>query len=310
MEHPCSTGTGVTMRRNKLARSGAQGVSTDGDSSRRRFLKGAATAGIAAAGVGAASTQAAAQWFGGGDDGSTTGVETFDLGTFGASELPHSDESELVIYLHGGGVSDSANTQGQDLEDGLADAGFDTTVVAGVFDTGSVGIGEATSDAGDHLAGLIEGYMDSGGSVHVIGYSLGGIVTYQTLNALGSGYSVDTAASIGTGTPDDTFCEGNTYYDGVANNADSICVLTSDNDSAVSTMNGADTGCGGGFFGGGSAPSNLEQIDVTSDVDSHLVYLESSLVMEELADCFGGATGSSGTSGTTGSDSGTGIGWW
>lgn len=296
-------------------------ASTDGNQTRRRFLKGTATAGVAAAGVAAGTTGATAQWWGGGSGGSggtdpeNAMAPTFDVGTGGAGQLPESSSSELVVYLHGAGAGGSAGSQAGEMRVRLGNAGYDTTVVAGVFSESDVSIGDASSSAADHLAGLIEDYIDSGGTAHIVGYSLGGILTYQTLNALGSGYTVGGGATLGTGTPDDTVCEGNAYHDGIVNNADSFCVLTSDDDSAVSLMNAGDTGCGGGIFGGGSAPSNLEQVDVTSEVDSHLAYLDSSLVHEELADCFSGTSGGSGSgtgtgSGSSGTGTDTGIGWW
>lgn len=295
-----------------------QTVESSEDHTRRRFLKGTATAGVAAAGVTAGTSGVAAQWFGGGSGGSggTGGTDpenasapTFDVGSLGASQLPESDAEELVVYLHGASAGDTAGSQAGEMRVRLGNAGYDTTVVAGVFNEGDVGIGEASGPAADHLSGLIEDYMDSGGTVHIVGYSLGGILTYQTVNALGSGYTVDSASTLGTGTPDDTVCEGNVYYDGLQNNAQNVCILTSDNDSAVSAMSGAETGCGG--FGGGSAPSNLEQVDVTSEVDSHLAYLDSSLVHEELADCFESGSGTSGSgSGSSGTSGESGSGWW
>lgn len=369
--------------------SGEGQQATNDGRTRRRFIEGAATAGVAAAGVGAASTGASAQLFGGGIGGDGGlfgdgggigggggGVPEFELaGAGAANQLPNSNADELVVYLHGGGTSDSAGSQGQSLKDGLAGVGYDANVVAGVFEDLDVGIGSATSEPADNLADMIQDYKDTtGGRVHVIGYSLGGILCMQTMNALDSGYVVETGATIGTGTPDDTACPGGTYYDGIANNAAEFCVLTSDNDSAVDSMNAQSPDCGGGLTGGSSGgltgggglfggsgglfggsllgqfggsggftgggftggdsggftggssggftggssggftgssggsgtggggsspPDNLESIDVTSTVSSHLEYLDSDQVMQELADCFGGG-GTGGTGGGTG----------
>lgn len=247
-------------------------------------LSGAAITG--AVGLSEASGSAAAQW-------GSSGVEEFDLDGFGADdELPHSDEDELVIYLHGGGVSATAGDQGESLEDGLADAGYDTTVVAGVFSTISVGIGDDTSDAAENLAGMIEDYYDStGGTIRIVGYSLGGILTMQTLNALGDGYVVETAASLGTGTPDSTVCEGEVYGDGISENAEEFRALVSEDDTAVATMDAMEPDCGGVFGGDGEPPENLTTVDVTHDVDDHMVYLQSDAVMDDLADSFDDGSG-------------------
>ncbi|GAB7020562.1 lipase family protein [Halostagnicola bangensis] len=250
------------------------------DKNRRATLRlaGAAAAGVA--GLAATSGSATAQWF-------SDGVEEFDLDGFGvADELPSSDESELVIYLHGGGVSSTADEQGQSLEDGLASAGYETTVIAGVFSTTSVGIGAETSDAAENLAALVEDYYDAtDGSIRIVGYSLGGILTMQTLNVLEDGYAVDTAASLGTGTPSTTVCEDGIYHDGIATATEEFRVLVSEDDDAVELMDAMEPDCGG-FFGGGSPPETFTRVDVTDDVDNHMVYLESKDVMEDLADSF------------------------
>ena len=107
----------------------------------------------------------------------------------------------------------------------------------------------------------------------------------QTLNALGDGYAVETAASLGTGTPDSTVCEGEVYHDGIANNAEEFRVYISENDSAVSSMDAFEPDCDGLFIDG-PAPDNLTRVDVTDDVDDHLSYLDSDAVMEDLADDF------------------------
>lgn len=271
---------------------------------RRTMLRLSGAAITGAVGLSAASGSAAAQW-------GSSGVEEFDLdGFFADDELPESDEDELVIYLHGGGVSASAGDQGESLEDGLADAGYETTVVAGVFSTMSVGIGDETSDAAENLAGMIEDYDDStGGTIRIVGYSLGGILTMQTLNALGDGYAVETAASLGTGTPDSTVCEGEVYYDGISENTEEFRALVSEDDTAVATMDAMEPDCGG-VFGGGEPPENLTTVDVTHDVDDHMVYLQSDAVMDDLADSF-----DDGSDDDNGDDNGNGdedddLGWW
>ncbi|PGF16832.1 hypothetical protein CP556_12360 [Natrinema sp. CBA1119] len=250
------------------------------ETNRRTMLRLSGAAAASATGLAATSGAASAQW-------SSSGVDEFDLDGVGAAdELPNSDESELVIYLHGGGVSDSAGDQGQSLQDGLADAGYDTTVIAGVFSTDAVGIGEESSEASENLADLIEDYDDStGGTIRIVGYSLGGIVTMQTLNALEDGSAVETAASFGTGTPDSTVCEGGVYHDGIAASAAAFRAYVSENDSAVQSMNALYPDCAGS-----SPPANLTRIDVTNDVSDHLSYLDSTVVMDDLAASFAGGT--------------------
>lgn len=273
------------------------------DPSRRTMLRLSGGAVAGAVGLSAASGSAAAQW-------GSSGVEEFDLdGFFADEELPHSDEDELVIYLHGGGVSATAGDQGESLEDGLANAGYDTTVVAGVFSTISVGIGDEASDAAENLAAMIEDYYDStGGTIRIVGYSLGGILTMQTLNALDDGYVVETAASLGTGTPDSTVCAGEVYYDGISENAAEFRALVSEDDTAVATMNAMEPDCGG-VFGDGDPPENLTTVDVTHDVDDHMVYLQSDAVMEDLADSFDGGSGDGGDDNGDG-DGDDDFGWW
>ena len=251
---------------------------------RRRLLQRTGATVASVTGLAAANGTVSAQ--------SSDGVEEFNLDGLGAAdELPSSNESELVIYLHGGGASSTADEQGQSLEDGLADAGYDTTVVAGVFSTTSVGIGDETSDAAETLAELIEDYDETtGGTIRLVGYSLGGILTMQTLNALDDDITLETVASLGTGAPGSTVCEDEEYDDGIANNTDEFRVLVSEDDDAVQLMGAMEPDCGG-LFGGGSPPGTLTMVDVTDDVDDHLVYLESDVVMADLADSFDGDGG-------------------
>lgn len=253
------------------------------------MLKATGATAVTVSGLAATSGSVSAQFL---DDD----AEEFDLSGFGAAdELPSSDESELVIYLHGGGVSSTAGSQASSLADGLADAGYETTVIAGVFDTTSVGILDETSDEAETLAALIEDYYDgTGGSIRIVGYSLGGILTMQTLEALDDEYTVDTAATLGTGTPDSSVCEDGSYHDGIATNAEDFRVLYSENDSAVQSMDALEPDCGGFFGGSGSPPENLTRVDVTHDVDDHLSYLESDAVMEDLAESFGDGDGGDG----------------
>lgn len=268
--------------------------------SRRQLLRGTAATGVAVAALGAGTTAAAAQWWG------SSGVETFELsGTGAADQLPNSSESELVVYLHGAGVGDSADTQGQDLEDGLADAGYDTTVVAGLYEESDVSIGGATSTPAENLADLIEDYQASGGTARIVGYSLGGILTMQTLNALTE--SVPTAATFGTGTPDSTVCEGEVYHDGIETNTDDFRVYYSEDDSAIQSMNAMQPDCASAD----AVPTTLTRIDVTESVSDHLSYLDSTALMEDLAASFddsdGGDGGTDGGDGDGGDD---GSFWW
>lgn len=107
----------------------------------------------------------------------------------------------------------------------------------------------------------------------------------QTLEALEE-QTVETAASLGTGTPSDSVCEGGAYYDGIADHTDDFRVLYSEDDDAVRTMDAMEPDCGG-FWSDGSPPETLTRVDVTHDVDDHLSYLESDAVMDDLAEAFG-----------------------
>jgi len=83
-------------------RVGSTGESIETNRRTMLRLSGATAAGVA--GLAATSGSASAQW-------SSSGVDEFDLDGIGAAdELPNSDESELVICLHGG-VSGSAVDQ-------------------------------------------------------------------------------------------------------------------------------------------------------------------------------------------------------
>lgn len=284
--------------------SNGQRQASSDEHSRRGFLKGAAATGTAVAGMGAASAPASAQLFGGGGGLFGGGIETFDVGS--ASQLPNRDAEELLVWLHGLGGSSTTGFQAGRFQSTLENAGYGGTVIAGSYNSfgGFSGFfGGASSDA-EAMARLVEDYYDTtGGSLRIVGHSMGGFLTYQTLSALDDSYSVDTAATVGTGAPANMVCENGQYGDAIANNAGAVRIYISDNDSILSSFGGDSIDCSSGFMGGGSQPGNLEVVDVTQDVSNHITYWGSDMVAQDLVSTFDQAGGGSSDGGSSDGDS-------
>lgn len=264
---------------------------------RRGFLKGIGATGTAVAGVAAASSPAAAQLFGG-------GIESFQIdGANPPSSLPNRDASDLLVYLHGLGGGSTSTFQAGQLQGSLSSAGWSGTVIAGNYSSGTVGVGLTGSGSqAETMASLAEGYYDNNpdGSLRVVGHSMGGFLTMQVVGAMGDGYALDTAATIGTGTPFSLVCLNGTYGSAIADHTEDFRAYVSENDTVVTSLGGFEPGCSGGL-GGGGTPDEFARVDVTDDVGNHVGYWNSSAVAEDLAGSFEDSGGSDG-----GGDSGTG----
>lgn len=273
--------------------------------SRRGFLKGAAATGTVVAGLSAASIPASAQWFGG--DGG--GIQEFDIGSNGADSFPNRDAEELLVWLHGLGGGSTTGFQAGQFQGNLADAGYDGTVIAGSYNSGSVGGGIVTgsSPPAEALAELVQDYYDNtDGSLRLVGHSMGGYLTMQTILQVDDSYTVDTAATLGSGTPANVVCENGTYGDAIDSNTEDFRVYASDNDALIAALGGADPGCDGGL--GGGTPDNYTGVDVTDDVGSHIGYWSSAAVAEDLVTSLGDTGGDTGGDDSSEDDSSSG--WW
>lgn len=284
---------------------------SNGETSRRRFLRGSVAAGTAAIGLGSASVAASAQWFGGG--GPTVVDVSDDSGSWSASEsLPVADE--VLVFIHGWFGNSTASGQTSSVEDALDGGGYtaDETIAvrwpATTID--AAGVQADTENVGEVTAGLAEEFYDAGGgNLRLVGHSLGGRCVYWTMTKLATGYEIETVAGLGTAANGSEIC-GDPWNDGL-DNACAVRNYHSGNDGVIAGYGTVGNALGADGAGCDPAP-NYADVDVTDSVGNHLGYLGSSAVGDHLAGviaeggCGGGGSGGSGGSGTSGGSGG----WW
>jgi hypothetical protein len=284
--------------------------STDGQS-RRRFLKGAAAAGVGAAGLAAASGSGAAQ-FGGVD------VISVDDGWTGWSadgSFPIVDE--LYVFIHGWFGDTTVESQAEDVLSSLESGGYSPDESVAIEWPGSTlnfaGAEADTENVGEVVAGLAEDFYDGGGgNIRLVGHSLGGRCVYWTSTKLSSGYEIETVAGLGAAADGSEIC-GDPWNPGVAN----TCETRNYHSQNDSTVGGAYGGFGDTALGtegaGCDVASNYTDIDVTASVGSHLAYLGDATVGDDLAAAINAGSCDDGGDGGTdgGSDGGDdGSSWW
>ncbi|MDS0475422.1 alpha/beta hydrolase [Natrinema sp. 1APR25-10V2] len=282
--------------------------------SRRTVIKTAGIGIVGAAGMAASSGSAAAQT--GGFGGGFGGTVEIDLSSGSPQSLP--TDEELVISVHGWFGNTGATAQASQVYRPMAEAGYEATPVAGVWNASNpnfVGAQEEATSAAGALADLIEAYKDeTGGTVRLVGHSLGGLVVLETLAQIGESYTIDTVAPLGAAVPSSSVCTEAEYGSAIAANAGEVRNYYSTNDTIVGSAygatggglgsDGADCGGGGGFLGGsgGSIPDNFTDVDVSDAVSSHLGYLGSTVIARNLVNSFDASGSSDGGSDSNSND--------
>lgn len=253
---------------------------------RRTMLKGLGTTTMAAAGVTAAASPASAQW--GGPD-----IDVIDTTSWFTDDLPVVDE--LFVFVHGWFGDSTVESQAEDVAGSMVDAGYEADeYVAIEWDATTLnyfGAESETEDVGEELAEMIEEfYDDGGGTIRLVGHSLGGRVVLWTPNKLSSGYEIETVAPLGAAADGDTVCGGGwsagQWYDGIANNAGEVRNYHSEDDSTVGSAYGGLGGAALGTDGSGcpdDTADNYTDVDVTDSVDDHFGFLGDEEVGSDLA---------------------------
>lgn len=254
---------------------------TDGESlaTRRNVLRGLGAATVASVGVVGSST-AQSRW----------SVDVVDLRESTPDPLPAEDE--LLVFAHGWLATYGARGQATDLAAGLQEADHEVDATVAIqWDAMTLNFAGATRrahEAGADIAALIETYQDDvGGTIRLVGHSLGGRVVLETLTTLSEGYSVDTVAPMGAAADGSTVTEGGRWYDGVAENADAVRNYHSEDDSTVGSAYGgwSDTALGAeGVPDASATPDTYTDVDLTHAVDSHTDFTDNQAVADDLAD--------------------------
>lgn len=217
--------------------------------------------------------------------------ETEEEGTFQADgSLPVVDE--LLVFVHGwlGNTGDtlSVYAQTERVLNSIEEGGYSPDATVGIkwpaFNPLYYEAEAETEGVGAELTGLIEEFQDSGGGkLSLTGHSLGGRIVYWVANKIGSGHKIETVGAMGTAAYSKTVCPDGMWYDGIANNADTVRNYYSQDDDVVGTAYGV---CGTPLGAEGApcdgAP-NYTDVDVTSTVSTHIGYLGDNQVGSDLA---------------------------
>lgn len=229
------------------------------------------------------------------------------LGWSADGSLPVTDE--LFVFIHGWFGDSTARSQADDVLGSIESGGFspDESVVLEwpASTVNYFGAEGDTEDVGGVAAGLAEEFYDNGGgSIRLVGHSLGGRCVLWAADKLGSSYELETVASLGAAADGSAVC-GSPWNDGLAN----TCEVRNYHSEHDSTVGGAYGGLGDtalGNEGAGCSPAeNYTDVDVTASVGGHLEFLGDEAVGSDLADAING--GSCTDNDNEGDDD---DGWW
>lgn len=259
-------------------------------SDRRALLKGTGVALAGTAGV-AAST------------GSAAAVSSFDIEVIEVSDSlfspadpdPLPVEDELFVFIHGWFGDSTVASQAADVAESLEDGGYEPDEYVGIeWDATTInfiGATAETEEVGEVVADLAQDfYDDGGGSIRLVGHSLGGRAVLETINALDDGYEIETVAPLGAAADGDEVCDvsgvfSDSWYDGITNNAGEVRNYHSEDDSTVGAAYGGLTGNALGAEGSDcdEVADTYADINVTDSVGNHFAFLGDSVVGEDLA---------------------------
>ena len=271
---------------------------------RRTLLKATGTTIVGGAGLAAASNSASAQFLGGPE------IINVEDGLFGWSadgSLPVTDE--LLIFIHGWFGDTTVSSQASDVLSSLEGGGYSPDATVEIeWPATTINFAGAegdTENVGNVVAGLVEDFYDSGGgSVRLVGHSLGGRAVYWTSTKLSSGYEIETVAGLGAAADGSEIC-GDPWNSGLSNTCE-VRNYHSQNDSTVGSAYGGlgDTALGTEGAGCNPAP-NYTDVDVTASVGGHLEYLGDATVGADLAAAINaGSCSNTGGGGGGGDDGG------
>ncbi|GAB3033635.1 DUF726 domain-containing protein [Natronobiforma cellulositropha] len=199
---------------------------------------------------------------------------------------------ELLIFVHGWFGSSAGPDQAAALADSLAAGGYEADrTVALVWDASNPDANAVLEDgaaAGAELAPLIQAVTDEGGgSIRLVGHSLGGRVALDSLAALDEGYVVDTVSPLGIPADGSTVTEGGRWYDAIAAHAREVRNYYSENDDVIRGDFGGtdDTALGAeGALDPSATPHTYTDVDVTDAVSNHGAYTSSPVLGQDLAE--------------------------
>jgi pimeloyl-ACP methyl ester carboxylesterase len=213
-------------------------------------------------------------------------VDVIDVSGLFTESLPVADE--LFVFVHGWFGDTTVESQAEDVAGSLAAGGYEADEhVAIEWDATNIFYTDAesdTEDVGDEVAALLtEFYDDGGGSVRLVGHSLGGRVVLWATEKIDDEV-IETVAPLGAAADGDTVCPGGQWYDGIVENAADVRNYHSLNDSIVESAYGTfDAALGTDGSGCDDTAGEYTDVDVTGSVGGHLEYLGDEAVGTDLA---------------------------
>ena len=256
------------------------------------MLKATGATVVGAAGLAAASGSASAYGH------EIDVIEVDDGGWFSGwsadGSLPVTDE--LFVFIHGWFGDTTVSSQAGDVLDAMEAGGYEPSAAVALEWPATTlnffGAESDTEDVGEVAADLAEEFYDaSGGSIRLVGHSLGGRCVLWTADKLSSGYEIETIAPLGAAADGDMVCDSGwsagEWYDGIANSAGVVRNYHSEDDSTVGSAYGGFGGAALGTDGSGcpgDTPNNYVDVDVTDSVDSHFAFLGDDVVGANLAE--------------------------
>ena len=246
---------------------------------RRAMLTGTATALFGGAGLTAAAGSATAD----ADDVETIEISTDRFGRWTADgSLPVTDE--LFVFVHGWFGDTTVAEQAASVLESVRNAGYDPdAAVALEWPVATIGPEPDPESAGGVVADLLARfYATGGGSVRLVGHSLGCRAVLWALTALRWPYEVDTVALLGAAADGSEVC-AEPFAEGLEN-ACEVRNYHSENDETVGNAYGGVEGNALGADGASCDPgSNYADVDVTDSVEAHLEFLGDDEVGADLA---------------------------
>lgn len=180
---------------------------------------------------------------------------------------------EVVFNVHGYSASSYSVREARRFQRTAREVGYEGTVAAVTWDdSGGVwgAIGNAR-DTGGSLAGWLADYKAANPdtTVRLLGHSMGGIVTVETVAAIDGAFEIANADMIGSYEQRSAPCRGSGYYDAIEASVGGMFNYRSDNDGI------ARLGSGGARCSASETPSNYRDVDVTDSVGGHSEYKSS-----------------------------------
>lgn len=252
-----------------------------GGATRRSVLEASAATVVTASGLAVASGSATAQWW-------QPDIAEVDLrdGVPDVDVAPQG-EAEVVFNVHGYSGSSASRSQTRTLRATLEGLEYETTAVAVTWDDsgGPISALSGARDAGDRFAAWLDDYLADNPStdVRVLGHSMGGIVTMETLAGIDGHFRIENADQIGSYVSDDAVCESGRFYQPIVDSCVAAYNYHSSNDR-IARLGSDGAECVDWFGSGGTLPDNYEDVDVSEYVGSHLSYKRSDGCVAAIAD--------------------------